>query len=51
MLRDLSAMDKYKQVLEKESHLLQRVPLTYLATYLQLTPETLSRIRSKLART
>ncbi|MEM8897123.1 MAG: Crp/Fnr family transcriptional regulator [Bacteroidota bacterium] len=51
MLRDLSATDRYKQVLEKESYLLQRVPLTYLATYLQLTPETLSRIRSKLART
>lgn len=47
-LRDLSAMDRYKHILENDSALLQRVPLSYLATYLQVTPETLSRIRKKL---
>lgn len=50
-LRDLTATDRYKQILENDSELLQRVPLNYLANYLQIVPETLSRIRNKLART
>lgn len=50
-LADLSATDRYLQILEKDPELLQRVPLTYLASYLQIAPETLSRIRHKLART
>jgi CRP-like cAMP-binding protein len=50
-LRDLTATDRYRQVLENDSDLLQRVPLNYLATYLQIAPETLSRIRNKVART
>lgn len=50
-LRDLSATERYKQILEEEHDLLQRVPLNYLATYLQVAPETLSRIRKKIART
>ncbi len=50
-LRDLSATERYLQVLENENDLLQRVPLNYLATYLQVAPETLSRIRKKITRT
>lgn len=50
-LRDLSATERYLQILENENDLLQRVPLNHLATYLQITPETLSRIRKKIART
>ncbi len=50
-LRDLSAADRYKQILEEEPELLQRVPLNYLATYIQVAPETLSRIRRKIFRT
>jgi CRP-like cAMP-binding protein len=50
-LNDLSATERYQQILEEEGDLLQRVPLTYLASYLQIAPETLSRIRKKLART
>ncbi len=50
-LRDLSATDRYRLVLEKDQELLQRVPLNFLATYLQIAPETLSRIRKKLSRT
>lgn len=46
----LSATDRYLQFMEKESALLQRIPLSYLASYLQIAPETLSRIRSKVAR-
>ena len=50
-LRDLSATERYMQILEKEHELLQRLPLNYLATYLQIAPETLSRIRKKITRT
>lgn len=50
-LRDLSATERYRQILAEESELLQRVPLNYLATYLQIAPETLSRIRNKISRT
>ncbi len=50
-LRDLSATDRYLQILENDEELLQRVPLNYLATYLQVAPETLSRIRNKISRT
>ena len=47
-LRDLSATERYKHILDNESDLLQRVPLNYLASYLQVAPETLSRIRRKM---
>ena len=50
-LKDLSATDRYLQILNNEKELLQRVPLNYLATYLQISPETLSRIRNKMSRT
>jgi len=50
-LKDLSATDRYVQILENENDLLQRVPLRYLATYLQVAPETLSRIRKNIGRT
>jgi len=50
-LRDHSAMEKYQSVLDDDPELLQRVPLNHLATYLQIAPETLSRIRKKLSRT
>lgn len=50
-LNHLSATDRYLQTLEKEPDLLQRVPLTYLASYIQVAPETLSRIRKKITRT
>lgn len=50
-LRDLSATERYMQVIENENDLLQRVPLNHIATYLQIAPETLSRIRKKITRT
>ncbi len=49
-LSDLSAREKYEQILTREKHLLQRVPLGYLASYMQITPETLSRIRRKASK-
>jgi len=50
-LKDLSATDRYLHILNDDQELLQRVPLNYLATYLQIAPETLSRIRNRTART
>lgn len=48
-MRNLSARDRYLHILENESELLQRVPLNHLASYLNVTPETLSRIRKKIS--
>lgn len=50
-LSDLSATERYRQILNNDADLLQRVPLNYLASYLQIAPETLSRIRKKIIRT
>ncbi|MEM6766989.1 MAG: cyclic nucleotide-binding domain-containing protein [Bacteroidota bacterium] len=51
LVTDLSAMERYKHILDHDPMLLQRVPLIFLASYLQIRPETLSRIRAKLAHT
>lgn len=41
------AIDKYQVLLENQPELLQRIPLTYLASFLGISRETLSRIRGK----
>jgi CRP-like cAMP-binding protein len=46
MLQFEHARDKYQHVLKEHPHLLQRIPLQHLASYLGITQETLSRIRS-----
>lgn len=43
------ATSKYKHFIATKSNLLNRVPLKYIASYLGMTLETLSRIRSKLS--
>jgi CRP-like cAMP-binding protein len=40
--------DRYLQLVAQSPHMLQRVPLQMIASYLGTTPETISRIRSKL---
>lgn len=45
-----SAHDRYLQFLETYPSLLTRIPQWMLASYLGVTPETVSRIRRKLAR-
>lgn len=50
-ITDLPATERYLKVLENKRDLYQRIPLTYLASYLQVSPETLSRIRKKISRT
>lgn len=43
-----TASERYKRLLEREPELLQRVPLEYLASYLGITPVSLSRIRASI---
>jgi CRP-like cAMP-binding protein len=49
-LNDLSATERYLEILGNDHELLQRIPLQHLASYLQISPETLSRIRHSIAR-
>lgn len=41
---------KYAKLLEEHKEMLQRVPLKYIASYLGISAETLSRVRSKQKR-
>ena len=47
MLRKHTAEEKYKFFLDHHPGLLQRVSLKHIATYLGMSQETLSRVRSK----
>lgn len=40
-----SPLDRYQRVLARSPQLFQEVPMRYIASYLRMTPETLSRIR------
>ena len=46
MLRFESALDRYRKLVKSNSQLVLRAPLVYIASYLQMTPETLSRVRT-----
>ncbi len=43
-----SATERYKVLMQKHPDFLLRVPLIYIANFLGISPETLSRIRAKL---
>ncbi len=45
----LSPEEKYELLLTNKPILLQKFPLKYIASYLGMTPETLSRIRKKIS--
>lgn len=45
-----TAEQRYEDLLRQEDQVLQRVPLKYLASYLGMSAETLSRIRSQASR-
>jgi len=49
-IRTQSPEERYAAMLASGSPLLQRVPLYHLASYLGITPETLSRIRARRAK-
>ena len=44
-----TAEDFYREMLEKNRDLIQHIPQKYIASYLGITPESLSRIRKKIA--
>ncbi|MFV0377263.1 MAG: Crp/Fnr family transcriptional regulator [Mangrovibacterium sp.] len=50
MLMSLSADERYLSFIETYPDILLRVPQTMVASYLGITPESLSRIRKELAR-
>jgi CRP-like cAMP-binding protein len=43
-----TAAERYQSLLQQTPQMLERVPLAYIASYLGISPETLSRIRSRL---
>ena len=47
-LRFESAHERYTKLLHSHPEILKRAPLVYIASYLQMTPETLSRVRSSI---
>lgn len=49
MLRFESAQGKYQRLVKLQPQLVLRAPLLYIASYLQMTPETLSRVRNAAA--
>lgn len=49
LLRKQTAEERYLFFMQNNSSLMQRVPLKYIATYLGMNLETLSRIRKKIA--
>jgi CRP-like cAMP-binding protein len=46
-LQTLTARERYDELLKEMPGLIDRVPLQYIASYLGMSPETFSRIRSK----
>ncbi|MGX5817711.1 Crp/Fnr family transcriptional regulator [Chitinophaga lutea] len=43
-----TAAERYEQLMQQSPHILERVPLGYVASYLGISQETLSRVRSRL---
>ncbi len=49
VLAGLSAKEKYEDLLKYGNpEIIRNIPLQYIASYLGITPETLSRIRKKI---
>lgn len=48
LLKD-SAEQRYLKLLQEQGHFIQLVPLKYLASYIGITPQALSRIRRRIA--
>lgn len=46
MVRFETAQDRYRRICKLEPKVVLRAPLVHIASYLQMTPETLSRVRS-----
>ena len=46
LVRFETAQDRYRRICRQMPKVVLRAPLVYIASYLQMTPETLSRVRS-----
>lgn len=44
----MDATQRYQLLIQKDPHVIQNVPLTYIASYLGISLETLSRVRAKM---
>ena len=44
-----TAEQRYLKLLTEQAHLLQQIPLKYLASYIGITPQALSRIRKRIS--
>ena len=42
-----TAAERYGDLLQQSPHILEKAPLGYIASYLGISPETLSRVRSR----
>ena len=49
LLRFESAKDRYLKLCKLNPKVIMKAPIVYVASYLQMTPETLSRVRSAVA--
>ena len=47
-MKTLSAEERYLNLVEKQPHIFQRIPLQYIASYLNIEPQSLSRMRNRL---
>ena len=48
MFRFESANERYNRLLREQPEIVRRAPLSYIASFLLMTPETLSRVRAKV---
>ncbi|MEL6592460.1 MAG: Crp/Fnr family transcriptional regulator, partial [Bacteroidota bacterium] len=48
LIQTHTASEKYRLIMEQQPHLIQLIPNKFLASYLGVTRETLSRIRSSI---
>ncbi len=46
----LTPTQKYQHILDNRRELIQKFPLKFIASYLKITPETLSRVREKISK-
>ena len=47
ILQTLSARERYEYMLKNKAEFIQRIPLKYLASFLGIQLETLSRVRNQ----
>ena len=49
-MKTLSAEERYLKLIENQPHIFQRIPLQHIASYLNIEPQSLSRMRNRLTK-